>query len=274
MRKFHFEEFRRVWPTKPSTSLSSMDPNSPERWELVQRHVLAHFVSEGRPIYKIADGLGHDLDKANLEVAARFLKSLSGKPICIEFPDWFAAPAEGTESITCAYVSSYWSIEAGAVSYHIIFPTYDRATNRYTGRQAQLTKTFSIACENMQEELKRDVSNDPWLEPVFQYLVKCLLYIQSGQPDLRAILVEPKQGKKNVRPKELAHEKAVPAVDFTLVGYDWKKQRKFQTDSTEVRGHWRWQPYGPGLSKVKFIWIDAHERSYRAVKPPQMASTI
>lgn len=27
-----------------------------------------------------------------------------------------------------------------------------------------------------------------------------------------------------------------------------------------VRGHWRWQPHGPQLSKLKLIWINSHTR--------------
>ena len=38
---------------------------------------------------------------------------------------------------------------------------------------------------------------------------------------------------------------------------------QYTVDETSVRGHFRWQPYGPGKQKVKPIWIDEHLRTFK-----------
>mgnify|MGYP000533243118 CR=1 FL=1 len=55
---------------------------------------------------------------------------------------------------------------------------------------------------------------------------------------------------------------------MTFVGYDWKKPRVFGVESTTVTGHFRWQPYGPGRTQVKLIWISQHERHFKDVLEP------
>ena len=54
-----------------------------------------------------------------------------------------------------------------------------------------------------------------------------------------------------------------------LVGFDWKKNRLYKMSSTDVAGHFRWQPCGPGRSQVKLIWIDDHSREYKNVVKAQ-----
>lgn len=55
---------------------------------------------------------------------------------------------------------------------------------------------------------------------------------------------------------------APPPVNPLLVGYGWMKMRRQLINETSVSGHFRWQPHGPNLSKVKLIWINEHLRKY------------
>jgi hypothetical protein len=50
---------------------------------------------------------------------------------------------------------------------------------------------------------------------------------------------------------------------FHTVGYNLTLPREYTVDSTTVSGHFRWQPYGPGRTLVKHIYIEPHIRSYK-----------
>jgi hypothetical protein len=94
-----------------------------------------------------------------------------------------------------------------------------------------------------------------------------MVYLGSGDPDLREFRA-PRPTTQN--PKKLKrwfkeHENK-SLVDMTLVGFTWKKPRIYQVGETLVTGHPRWQPWGPGKTKVKLIWIEPHVRHY-GVKP-------
>ena len=89
------------------------------------------------------------------------------------------------------------------------------------------------------------------VKPAARVVMNALLYLHSGTPDLREYKVP--QASRRIRDDHIRRYGKEPCI---LVGYDWKKPRLEHS----VRGHWRWQPYGEKLSKVKLIWIDAHNR--------------
>lgn len=99
---------------------------------------------------------------------------------------------------------------------------------------------------------------------VIKFTFKCLLYLNSGNPDLReyrAPRIPLTRDKKKLRrfEKEMAEQSTIP---MTLVGFDFKKPKIYTVGSAHVMGHFRWQPYGERLSKLKLIWIDPHIRHY------------
>lgn len=100
------------------------------------------------------------------------------------------------------------------------------------------------------ETINFDVLTDD-IKPAAQVVLNALLYLHSGNPDLREYQV-PKAARR-IRDDYIRRYGKEVCI---LVGYDWKKPRLEHS----VRGHWRWQPYGEKLSKVKLIWIDAHNR--------------
>lgn len=92
------------------------------------------------------------------------------------------------------------------------------------------------------------------------FVSKVLLYIISAEPDLK-----PEKGAvcSSSKPKKIRrHLESVCPYDTVLVGYDFH-QRHRHIDSSLRSGHFRWQRFGPELSKVKLIWIDETEVIYR-----------
>ena len=49
---------------------------------------------------------------------------------------------------------------------------------------------------------------------------------------------------------------------YIFVGRNFQVPRKYMSGDFEVRGHWRWQPYGLGRSLIKHIFIDPYVKSY------------
>jgi hypothetical protein len=95
---------------------------------------------------------------------------------------------------------------------------------------------------------------------IVEFCLKVLLYIHTGDPDLQP------EAKRypcaTNKEKYLRHiENHCPFTVHTI-GYSFHERHR-HIDSTVVTGHFRWQPYGPKLSKVKLIWIDEHSRNYK-----------
>lgn len=97
-------------------------------------------------------------------------------------------------------------------------------------------------------------------------LLKLMIYIHSGDPDLRYLQKPKGPGDRKAQVKEFGH---FYNESVFHVGFEWKKSRIFSVDSTRVRGHWRWQPYGPGRQRVKLTFVEEHERHYNSEKTTQ-----
>jgi hypothetical protein len=52
------------------------------------------------------------------------------------------------------------------------------------------------------------------------------------------------------------------SIPIRLLSFSFHEKINFQIDSTEVRGHFRWQPFGPAMNQIKLIWIAAHTRHF------------
>ena len=97
-----------------------------------------------------------------------------------------------------------------------------------------------------------------------QYLINCLLYLQSGDPDIRHMKGEnPRKYKINSRDsffekrqKQVLSQDAV-FNDYELVGWNYKKQYN-------VAGHWRYQACGPKWSQHKLIFIESFKKGKKS----------
>lgn len=76
---------------------------------------------------------------------------------------------------------------------------------------------------------------------------------------MKAIEIPKTQKEKKVR--HFLRNNEGLFFDFTYLGYFYKKQRFFNVNGFEVRGHMRWQRYGVGNIKVKLIWINPFSKT-------------
>lgn len=227
---------------------------------------LYQFIKEGMLIYKICEEFGKDLHTVDLDVPVKYIKH-NDHTICIEFPDWFMPQHSDGTFARCCYIRQ----ESAAIDtrnlkqthgLRLQFPDYDADMNLI-----ESVSFINIKLEGY-ETITKAISDLPVKEfslshEAIQFAVKSYLYILSGQPDLRKIKASEKP--KTSKPKKLNRwekESRGEKFDYFQVGYDYKKARRYNADSCDVRGHYRWQPYGQQNSNIKLIWINAHTRNY------------
>jgi len=227
-------------------------------------------------IYKIGERFGSHLARANLlNVPPSMLRLRAGDSFCIEFPDdlMFEGP-HGEFWRTClvnvgGYVPAqetslgsptdprFQSFENLSLS--LSFPDYDcngitKFVNTYM--HFRLHKPTIEECL-LEIEGKHGLTITP---EAFNYVVKCLLYIKSGEPDLKQ---ESGYYTPTKKPKKIRRQNEnFCRFDVTNVGYGFHG-RVWHVDSTQVTGHFRWQPYGPGRQQIKLKWIEEHVRNFK-----------
>jgi hypothetical protein len=97
---------------------------------------------------------------------------------------------------------------------------------------------------------------------VTQFASNALIYLNSGNPDMRSI----KEVKIPRKDYKVLQNTRLPVKDFILVGMNFKKPPLWNATQTEVSGHFRWQPCGVKLSKVKLIFIDPYIKTFSNTK--------
>ena len=251
---------------------------------------LALFKHHGNQIYKMGRDFGNQLNKVDLKLKGSMLPS-SMAPICIEFPENLELRLGGPrgETAKCAYV---WIMDEDADgsrvtmvhqrNWHELDEAEEISTDKVILTLIPVYKadgkldfhyydTGSLGIDDNQSiesaiERSNKVSTTPWSTNVINYILKCVLYIHSGDPDLREFRAPTPPNSSKKKAKFVKSHENLSLYDLIYVGYGYKKEMFFYKDSTEVSGHFRWQPYGEGLSKVKLIWIDAHTRNYKNLK--------
>lgn len=92
---------------------------------------------------------------------------------------------------------------------------------------------------------------------IFPLLVNLMLYINSGNPDLRHMKGHSSKGVDFTNPSKrkgkLKKYMETSFHDSILVGFSFKKE-------TFVNGFFRWQPHGPQNSLRRLQWIDGFPR--------------
>jgi hypothetical protein len=228
-----------------------------------------YFQITGRPIYKMAREFSHELSKVKLDVATGNIPY--GLPMfCVEFPEDMRFDLGDEKFAHCVYIfttEERGTTDDGTLAKRYIqftIPLYDKDGNLTLEIQefgvpvTDLAQTFEQAAERAHghstiNHMNRDFVN---------FCLNCLLYICSGDPDLRDNRAQkPPQTRKAKQLRKWHREHNT--LDVMLVGYNFKKPITYNVGSTTVSGHFRWQPYGTGRQQVKLIWIDAHERHFK-----------
>ncbi len=125
---------------------------------------------------------------------------------------------------------------------------------RFIASNFILPKTDISIKEFMDKESKADTP----LSEAFLEICKIIIYIISGQPDIRDYQNSIRfrgSGQKPVNKDRDLHR-----GNIKLVGFGWKKPKIYGLDSWPVKGHFRPQRFGPNNSQLKIIYISDQVR--------------
>jgi hypothetical protein len=224
-------------------------------------------------IYKIAKNFGEHLYLTNLDIQAKYLPKKM--VCCIEFPESLRFKALDLDDtyFHCAYIFlDSFSIEKGVlpcIRYYL--PHFNSQGKLTEYRKNHGVDIGHIRWHDDNEKLSDIVKRHQKSSTVYvikglvEYIVKCILYIHSGDPDLREYKAPlPPNKDKKARRFFKEHENQ-SLVDMFLIGYNHKKEILYSKEETIVREFFRWQHYGPQNSLLKYIWIDEHPRVFKNV---------
>jgi len=151
----------------------------------------------------------------------------------------------------------------------LVFPIY-RHGQEYSSTYDFINLVFKDENQKVSEAIKESaellesqtLSEDG--AGVIKYITNIILYLNSGDPDLRD-LKKPKIPKetKNIQ-KFRRKNRFKSLLDITEVGFNYMKGIQYRVSATAVRGHFRWQPFGPQREQVKLIWIEEHARNFKS----------
>lgn len=236
---------------------------------LVYTEFIKRFLSNDSNVYMIADKFGYHLSKTNLDLPRAVIPMQDEKYYCFEFPivfdngynDFHKVAVIGLKDISFRYDKP----EGYSDSITIIAPDFENNGN-WKGSNSFITLHFNKELNTLEKSVKSAFkirSHEASVtEDFVSYVIKCLLYVESGEPDL-----QPKYKAPKVKTKAKLRKFFRDFCPFEVisVGYRFQKEHLYHIESTSVRGHFRWQPWGEGRTKVKLIWIDEHSRNYKNV---------
>jgi hypothetical protein len=234
----------------------------------VMGHVVNDFTDGKQNIYRLGDKFGYHLDKTDLDVDFKYFDLEKEESFFFEFPISYPAP-DGKSTHHCAAVSvgsvgentrivtgsTGEEYKNAAKGVSVIFPDY--VNGKYTGISSYFC--FPIPKEGTVGSVLEAVENKEIHPRMIQLVFKALLYLKSGDPDLKREIGNPSNSKQPYKIKN--HLRKNCPFDVVSVGYGFHG-KTYTAGNVEVSGHFRWQRYGTGLSCVKLIWIDEHIRNY------------
>ena len=234
------------------------------------------YIRDGKKNYRISKDFSKALADASLDISCKYIpkKNISYN---IQFhKEIILKSIFGEDNI--AYRNCYVTIEDCTSEYDkkkgylkrvmLVFPIYQDG--------AEYISTYdyiNLVFEDDNQKVSEAIQNSAYLldskkltqdgEGVIKYITNIVLYLNSGDPDLRE-LKKPNIPKltKNIKKFEKKN-KHKPLLDVIEVGYNYMKGINYSVSGTVVRGHFRWQPCGSNREQVKLIWIEEHPRNFK-----------
>jgi len=235
-------------------------------------NVLSEFnsVKESK-CYVMGKEFSKQLEKVKLDILSKYLMNIK-ETLYIEFAENIFLDEDNYFSgcVFCQSNNGYLSIS--------LFSTLERYVSTIGFSVGELIEingnciapsiddilTLGIANASYSKHsvgLTNIIGNRIAIKKTLSFACNCILYINSGNPDLR-LTRTPKCNSKSIKGLKKFIKKYPIESPIVYVGYNHKKKNIYYKDTSEVNGHFRWQPYGKELSKIKLIWINEHIREY------------
>jgi len=238
-------------------------------------HTYSTYIRDGKKNYRISKDFSHALADASLDISCKYIPKVNTSYNIQFHKDVVLKSMFGEKEIS--YRNCYISVEDCDTEYDkeqgyvkrimVVFPIYQYGED-YISSYDFINLVFKNEDQKVSEAIQMSAKLldskklTPDGEAVIKYITNIILYINSGDPDLRE-LKKPKLPKvtKNIKKFEKKNRHK-PLLDVIEVGFNYMKGINYTVSSTVVRGHFRWQPFGEGREQVKLIWIDEHPRSF------------
>lgn len=247
--------------TLPSTIKEKNDP--------IMYMVCVEYFKRQKHVYKIAKEFGEVLKDVQTPLSTKMLEKWSGDCFVIDFPfPFISSKGEyiwhvlGTVNIASNEENNLLKEETTRLYIAISAPHYDK-----NGRRLDSSDVFVINHwpekgtwqDSLKEKSNLSENNIPGF---YDYIANCLLYINSGDPDLRHLKVKPPHKSRDSK-WYAKRELTFAASPTVLVGFNWKKANVRHADETVVKAHPRWQPCGKNRGNVKLILVKEHVRNFK-----------
>lgn len=96
-------------------------------------------------------------------------------------------------------------------------------------------------------------------------VLNCLLYINSQDPEL--LRLTPTFGKSSNQKKKYRQGEHLNECTIPVIALNWDYRARtpsaYRDTTVQIDTFMRWQRCGPGLSQVKLIWVEPHERTIK-----------
>jgi hypothetical protein len=233
------------------------------------------YLQKKSKVYKIGDNFGYQLNKTNINLPCSLIPYEANKQYWIEFPSSLTFESQDCyfksacitmmRTDTSGEYKDYPSLLITARDFNKDGKICDYSSQVYfpldpdktLAEVIELTKNMRLPNTFSFDKTKEIIPTS-----MIEYIAKCLVYIESGDPDIQSEKGNPPLTKK---PKKIKrHLEDFCPFDIVRVGYSFHGRTK-HTDSWSVSGHFRWQPCGSKLTQVKLIWIDEHDRGWKNV---------
>lgn len=154
-----------------------------------------------------------------------------------------------------------WTTEKGAVG-HIIQNTPIDESEKISKSWNKDITIFGqgIAAVNATIEARKNAKD--FNQEFEATVLRCLIYIFSGEPDLREFKNDIRYQSPTSRTPVKAHKDLAEGVIYR-VGFNWLKEANYTVNEWGVKPHLRYQPYGPGRAQYKLILVREHTRQRR-----------
>ncbi len=233
-----------------STGLSPMD--------IVLSESLNSFIRKPN-IFSFSDDFAKELNNVELDTHTSKI-NFNIKPTLIDIPGDMLQVSSPRKP----YVEAFYIISEGDRVIAWILSNQADGVSEALGFSIARLKEENLTVKELINKLidpKATFDQFDLLEKQLKFLFNALLYIQSGDPDLRKYVPPAKPLSMRERQFKKAN-KNVSLYPMTAVGYGYKKPNLRYAEESTVKGHFRWQVCGKERANVKLIWIAPHVRLY------------
>jgi hypothetical protein len=239
---------------------------------VVMHDILSSLIRKEISIHTVAERFGLHLNRTTIDVSCEHLLKCGKEPFYVEFPKSLDLKSVEGKRYECAMIT-YGTVKERKQGTDLLMivlpetPDYsnpDSVSADYYYMPINPDQTVSDAIGGLETILDKPVPPDT--RKAIAFAAKCLLYKHSGEPDLVQDLVVEPRTKNYTNLKK--HWMKFCFFKVAKLGYSFHG-RNYHTDSTEVCGHFRWQPCGVGKQYLKLIWISEHIRQYNKHNVPR-----